>query len=138
MDIILDLFKNSFGIILTAFMGYVIWLLQEQKKEQKKLKEMQEEEKKQSEATNKALVDGVMLQLRYMLQRYHTEYMLQEFVTTEQYRNFEEIYNVYHSLKGNGTATKWFDEIKELEIRDDIKVGLSVYAQNYLKNKEGK
>lgn len=131
MDIILDLFKNSFGIILTAFMGYVIWLLKEQKKEQK-------EEKKQNEATNKALVDGVMLQLRYMLQRYHTEYMLQEFVTTEQYRNFEEIYNVYHSLKGNGTATKWFDEIKELEIRDDIKVGLSVYAQNYLKNKEEK
>lgn len=131
MDIILDLFKNSFGIILTAFMGYVIWLLQEQKKEQK-------EEKKQNEATNKALVGGVMLQLRYMLQRYHTEYMLQEFVTTEQYRNFEEIYNVYHSLKGNGTATKWFDEIKELEIRDDIKVGLSIYAQNYLKNKEEK
>lgn len=131
MDIILDLFKNSFGIILTAFMGYVIWLLKEQKKEQK-------EEKKQNEATNKALVDGVMLQLRYMLQRYHTEYMLQEFITTEQYRNFEEIYNVYHSLKGNGTATKWFDEIKELEIRDDIKVGLSVYAQNYLKNKEEK
>ena len=131
MDIILDLFKNSFGIILTAFMGYVIWLLKEQKKEQK-------EEKKQNDATNKALVDGVMLQLRYMLQRYHTEYMLQEFITTEQYRNFEEIYNVYHSLKGNGTATKWFDEIKELEIRDDIKVGLSVYAQNYLQNKEEK
>ena len=131
MDIILDLFKNSFGIILTAFMGYVIWLLQEQKKEQK-------EEKKQNEATNKALVDGVMLQLRYMLQRYHTEYMLQEFVTTEQYRNFEEIYNVYHSLKGNGAATKWFDAIKELEIRDDLEVGLSPYARIYLQNKEEK
>lgn len=138
MDIILDLFKNSFGIILTGFMGYVIWLLQEQKKEQTKLKEMQEEEKKQSEATNKALVDGVMLQLRYMLQRYHTEYMLQEFVTTEQYRNFEEIYNVYHSLKGNGAATKWFDAIKELEIRDDLEVGLSPYARIYLQNKEEK
>ena len=47
MDIILDLFKNSFGIILTAFMGYVIWLLQEQKKEQKEIKKKQEEDKKQ-------------------------------------------------------------------------------------------
>lgn len=136
MDIILDLFKNSFGIILTALVGYVVWLLQEQRKEQKELKRKQKEENKRNEATNKATAEGMMLMLRYMMQRYHTEYMLQEFVTTEQYRNFEEIYNVYHSLKGNGTATKWFDEIKELEIRDDIKVGLSVYAQNYLKNKE--
>lgn len=102
------------------------------------MKEKQEKEKEINDARNEAQAEGTMLMLRYMMQRYHTEYMLQEFVTTEQYRNFEEIYNVYHSLKGNGTATKWFDEIKELEIRDDIKVGLSVYAQNYLHNKEEK
>ena len=39
-------------------------------------------------------------------------------ISSPDYTEFEEMYNVYHNLGGNGTATKWFNKIKELEIDD--------------------
>ena len=71
---------------------------------------------------------GTMLILRYMLERYHTEFMYQGYITEVDYHNVEDIYNAYHELGGNGCATAMWEDIKRLPLRTDIKESRSPYA----------
>ena len=119
-----DLIVSAFGITLTAVMGYAVWLLKEQKREK------QIENKKRD-----ANSQGTRLILFYMLQRLHTEYKLQGFVTYNQRRSFREIYDAYHALGGNGFGTAMWEEVKELDLKNE-EVGLSTYAKAYLEEKE--
>lgn len=121
---ITDLILSAFGIMLTAVMGYAIWLLKEQKREK------QIENQKRD-----ANSQGTRLILFYMLQRLHTEYKHQGFVTYNQRRSFREIYDAYHALGGNGFGTAMWEEVNELEIKNE-EVGLSTYAKSYLAEKE--
>lgn len=74
-------------------------------------------ELKQSSNTNR---DGFKIVMRYMLQRYHAEYMLQGFVTSHQKTEFLEAFEVYSTEGGNGTAHGWRDEVCALPVRDDL------------------
>ena len=62
-------------IVLTALLGYIVWLLQEQKKQKaidiKERNERIEEEKRLRQANGK----GTMLLLRVQLIEYHDKYM---------------------------------------------------------------
>lgn len=118
-----QLILSAFGIVLTAFMGYVIWLLKEQRKARI------EEDKKRN-----ANCEGTKLMLFYMLQRLHTEYTLQEYITYNQRETFREFYEAYHGLGGNGYGTKMWEDIKKLECRNEEN-GLTLYAQEYLRLK---
>ena len=80
-------------IIITALMGYVVWLLKNQKKDR--------------DANSK----GTMLLLRVQLIEYHDKYMM---VGDE---NFMEMYDAYHALSGNGMITKMMHEIEELHLK---------------------
>ena len=75
------------------------------------------EELKQSSDTNR---DGFKIIMRYMLQRYHAEYMLQGFITSHQKTEFLEAFEVYSTEGGNGTAHGWRDEVCALPVRDDL------------------
>ena len=86
-------------IILTSFVGYVIWLLKEQKK------------------NHDANSLGTMLLLRVQLIDYHTEYMELGSIPSYAYQNFIEMYEAYHALGGNGMVTKMKKEIEELRIK---------------------
>lgn len=57
--------------------------------------------------------------LRYMLTRYHAEYMIQGYITSHQLDVFSELYNTYHVLGGNGTVTHLFEEVSNLPVRND-------------------
>lgn len=78
-------------IVLTALLGYIVWLLQEQKKQKaidtKERNERIEEEKKLRQANGK----GTMLLLRVQLID-------------------------YHALGGNGMVTKMKNEIEEIHL----------------------
>lgn len=117
---------TTYTIVLPVLLGYIVWLLKEQRNDRK-------EESKKRDANSR----GTMLMLRYMLERYHTQYMYQGFITRDQYKNCEEIYDAYHALGGNGLATHMWEDIKKLEVRNE-QAGLSPFAQEYLKNKEDK
>lgn len=97
-------------IVLTAFMGWIGATLNKQQKERS------------------ANSRGTMLILRYMLRRYHAEYKHKGYVTQAQYNEFEEMYEAYHELGGNGSVTHMWEEIKRLEIRTDISEEISPYA----------
>ncbi len=58
--------------------------------------------------------------LKYMLERYHAEYMIQGFITPDQRRSYSDIYEAYVGLHGNGEGTKMKEEIMNLQIRTDL------------------
>ena len=93
-----NLAVRAFEIVLTAFMGYIIWLLQQQKKER--------------DANSR----GTMLLLRVQLIEYHDKYMDQGYIPSYAYQNFCEMYEAYHELGGNGMITKMYEEIHELHL----------------------
>lgn len=86
-------------VILTAFMGYIVWLLKKQKRDR--------------DANSK----GTMLLLRVQLIEYHDKYMELGEIPSYAYDNFNEMYDAYHKLGGNGMVTKMKQEIEELHLR---------------------
>lgn len=100
-----EILKQTYFIVLpivvTAFMGYII-------------NQMQQQNKKRD-----ANSEGTKLILFYMLERWHAEYMAQEFVSTQQRKQYEEAYCAYHNLGGNGNGTAMWEEIQELPVRND-------------------
>lgn len=94
---------QAFEIVLTAFMGYIVWLLKQQKKER--------------DANSR----GTMLLLRVQLIEYHDKYMAKGNIPSYAYQNFCEMYEAYHELGGNGMITKMHEEIHELHLnRKDV------------------
>ena len=103
-------------IVLTALLGYIVWLLQEQKKQKaidtKERNERIEEEKKLRQANGK----GTMLLLRVQLIEYHNKYMKLGEIPLYAYQNFCDMYEAYRALGGNGAATKMKNEIEEIHL----------------------
>jgi cbb3-type cytochrome oxidase subunit 3 len=98
-----NLALQAFEIVLTAFMGYIVWLLKQQKKER--------------DANSR----GTMLLLRVQLIEYHDKYMAQGYIPSYAFQNFCEMYEAYHELGGNGMVTKMNEEIHELHLnRKDV------------------
>lgn len=93
-------YVTALPIILTALMGYVVWMLKNQKKDR--------------DANSK----GTMLLLRVQLIEYHDKYMRLGSIPSYAYENFCEMYNAYHKLGGNGMITKMMHEIEELHLRE--------------------
>lgn len=90
---------QSYTIALPIVLGYIVWLLQQQKK------------------TKDANSKGTMLLLRVQLIEYHDKYTKRGSIPSYAYQNFCEMYDAYHELGGNGMVTHMFEEIKELNLR---------------------
>lgn len=87
-------------IILTSVLGYVVWLLKQQKKDR--------------DANGK----GTMLLLRVQLIEYHQEWTARGYITKHGLENFIEMYEAYHELGGNGMVTHLKEEVEKLQIKD--------------------
>ena len=94
-----DFLLQTYIIALPIFLGYIVWLLQQQKKDR--------------DANSK----GTMLLLRVQLIEYHDKYVKLGEVPSYAFDNFVEMYNAYHALGGNGMVTKMYNEIQELHLR---------------------
>ena len=98
-DLLLQSYYVALPIILTALMGYIVWLLKKQKRDR--------------DANSK----GTMLLLRVQLIEYHDKYMRLGEIPSYAYENFNEMYDAYHKLGGNGMVTKMKQEIEELHVK---------------------
>lgn len=90
---------------MPIILGYIVWLLKQQRTDEK-------ERKKAAERNDK----GVMLLLRIQLIEYHDKYMRKGTIPSYVYENFVDMYEAYHGLGGNGTIDKMYTEIKELKL----------------------
>lgn len=109
---------QTYMIALPIFLGYIVWLLQEQKKKQAtdaKERDARIAEEKEVRNANSA---GTMLLLRVQLIEYHDKYMKLGTIPSYAYENFCEMYKVYHRLGGNGMITKMMHEIEELHLKE--------------------
>ena len=104
MEILLQTYYILLPIVATALIGWVGVLLKNQKKEERKKEDKQ-----------KALSDGITMILRYMLQRYHGEYMIQGRISYGQYQNWKDMMSVYRALGGNSIAIEWDHDIDDIE-----------------------
>ncbi len=86
-------------VVVTPLMGYIVWLLKEQKKDRN------------------AQEKGIMLLLRVQLIEYHDKYMRLGEIPTYAYDNYEDMYRCYHELGGNSMADKMHAEINELRLQ---------------------
>lgn len=93
-----EILTQTYTIALPVVLGYIVWLLQNQKKDR--------------DANTK----GTMLLLRVQLIEYHDKYMKLREIPSYAYENFEEMYEAYHKLGGNGMITKMKEEIEELHL----------------------
>lgn len=91
---------QTYTVVLPILLGYIVWLLKQQKKDR--------------DANSK----GTMLLLRVQLIEYHDKYMKLGEIPSYAYENFVEMYNAYHALGGNGMATKMYEEIKEISLKN--------------------
>ena len=98
-NLLLETYSIALPIVLTALMGYIVWLLKKQKKDR--------------DANSK----GTMLLLRVLLIEYHDKYTILGSIPSYAYENFCEMYEAYHELGGNGMITKMKEEIDELHLK---------------------
>ena len=77
---LMQTYTIALPVILTALMGYIVWLLKNQKKDR--------------DANSK----GTMLLLRVQLIEYHDRYMAKGDIPSYAYENFMEMYDAYHEI----------------------------------------
>lgn len=94
-----EFLMQSYTISLPVILGYIVWLLQNQKKDR--------------DAQSK----GTMLLLRVNLIEYHDKYIALGEIPSYAYQNFIEMYEAYSSLGGNGMVTKMYEEIHDLHLK---------------------
>lgn len=94
-----ELLFQTYTIVLPILLGYIVWLLKNQKKDR--------------DANSK----GTMLLLRVQLIEYHAKYMRLGYIPSYAYQNFCEMYEAYYELGGNGMVTKMKQEIDELHLK---------------------
>ena len=99
MEVLRETYTIALPIVLTALMGYIVWLLKNQKSDR--------------DANSR----GTMLLLRVQLIEYHDKYMALKEIPSYAYQNFMEMYDAYHLLGGNGMVTKMKNEIEELHLK---------------------
>ena len=97
--IVKEILIQTYTIVLPALLGYIVWLLKNQKKDR--------------DANSK----GTMLLLRVQLIEYHAKYTALGTIPSYAYQNYCEMYAAYHELGGNGMVTKMKQEIEELHIK---------------------
>lgn len=146
MELWTSLIDACGSALVAGLFGVVMWYLQKQEKQGKVRDEDTKKRLEMIQANTAKLADhdalivslseiarqlkeatevngeGVKVLMRYMLQRYHAEYMLQGFLTSHQKTEFLEAYEIYHAKGGNGTAEGWKNELCELPVRDDLPV----------------
>ena len=108
-----EVIMHIVDLALPILLGYLVWLLKEERKERK------------------ANTQGIREILGYMIDRWYEEFMLQGYVTSDQRNTFECVYRAYAANKGNGARKAKWHEVSQLHI-DDTKSGVSPYLQFYI------
>lgn len=117
IDVLINIASKTYDVALPFVLGYIVWVLEEQRKEAAKdATERKERIAKENNVRN-ASAEGMMLLLRLKLIEYHSEYVRKGNIPSYAYENFNDMYNTYHKLGGNGMVTKMREEIEELHLK---------------------
>lgn len=94
-------------------------MLEAQKKQAEQIKEISEHQIVSIENEMNSITHGTKEVLAYMLTRYFNIYAAQGVITSEQKREWDRIYTIYHNeLNGNSTISDLNERIKTFKIDD--------------------
>ena len=93
-----EFLMTSYTIALPIVLGYIVWLLKEQKK------------------VRSANSEGTKCLLRVKLIEYHDKYMGKGAIPSYALRNWVEMFNAYKRLGGNGMIDGMDREVRGLKI----------------------
>ena len=122
MSMVIEVITKIVYILLPVLLGYLVWLLKEERTERKDIKTEQS-----------ATTLGIKEILGYMIDRYYSEIMLQGYITTDQRNTIEGVFVAYAANKGNGARKKKYEELMKIKI-DDSKPNVSLYYQMLKEN----
>lgn len=97
MEVVLETYYILLPIVATAVVGWAGHTIKSQKKQ------------------DNARDNGIVMILRYMLHRYHSEYTMQGKMTYSQYQDWIDLFGAYTALGGNSVAVQWNKDIEALE-----------------------
>lgn len=93
-----EFLMTTYTIALPVILGYIVWLLKEQKK------------------VRSANSEGTKCLLRVKLIEYHDKYMGKGSIPSYALRNWVEMFNAYKRLGGNGMIDGMDREVRGLKI----------------------
>ena len=132
MEVVLAWIGAAVVPICTALMGLLTYKIQRKDKKQDEMDqhikaisrnmaaidELTKSVLQLTEETNRQ-GNGMRVLLRASLHEDHKRLMKQGFVASNQLRDFQEAYDIYHREGGNGTATRWLKDVMSLPIQDE-------------------
>lgn len=118
MEVLLQTYYIILPIIMTALVGWVGMMMKDQKQKEKTREQKIKEDEIEAKRIRKANSNGIMLVLRYMLKRYHSEYMIQGKITYTQYKDWMDMFKAYTALGGNSIAEEWNEDVEKLPKSD--------------------
>ena len=132
MEVVLAWIGAAVVPICTALMGVLTYKIQRKDKKHDEMdrhiksisknmdaiEELTKSVVKLTEETNRQ-GSGMRVLLRASLHEDHKRLMKQGFVASNQMRDFQEAYDIYHREGGNGTATRWLKDVMSLPIQDE-------------------
>lgn len=132
MEVVITWIGAAVVPICTALMGLLTYKIQRKDKKQDEMDqhikaisrnmaaidELTKSVVKLTEETGRQAC-GMRILLRSSLHEDHKLLMKQGFVASNQLRDFQEAYDIYHREGGNGTATRWLKDVMSLPIQDE-------------------
>lgn len=94
------MFAEMLSALCTGLIGYLVWFLKKQYSDKS--------------ASTKAM----KILLRAQIYELHARYMGRGCVEPQELYEFTELYDVYKSFKGNGTAEHMVQDVKKLPIKE--------------------
>ena len=132
MEVVLAWIGAAVVPICTALMGILTYKIQRKDKKHDEvdqhLKKLSDKLQTVDELTRSVIQlteetnrqgNGMRVLLRSSLHEDHSLLMKQGFATSNQMRDFQEAYDIYHREGGNGTATRWLKDVMSLPIQDE-------------------
>lgn len=107
---------QTYTIVLPIALGYIVWLLQQQRKE--RMKDAIERDRRIQEENRRreANCEGTKCLLRVKLIEYHDKYVDQGNIPSYALKNWIDMYNAYKGLGGNGMIEGMDKEVRALTI----------------------
>lgn len=107
IEIITNVIMPIVSVAITALTGYIVWFLQEEKKETNKIRKTTADE-------FEAIKEGLKELLLDSIATAHERHVIhEEKLTVANFNRIEGIYKAYKKLGGNGGADMMWREIKD-------------------------
>lgn len=113
-------FQSVLVAITTSLMGVILYKLQHMDQQRDKARDEAKKSNKEKDYRLELTIAGVKSLLRGELRCLHDIYTKNGYITSSQRDDWDEIFETYTALNGNGLGLTYDREIKALPIQDDI------------------